>query len=192
MFEIRKARREDAYRIKQLTDQYISKDFYEISFLEQKIDDPDNLIYVCQKEDKEIVAYIYLFLDSLKNVCDVLHIPEKIRKELPYYEKNKETKVCSYKTISIEKEFRSQGIHDQFLEHMDALLKKTDIAYSIMTALKRVDGMIPAHRGITKDRFKPVIEVEHPWIHEKSYCPYCKKDYCECNGMVYIKWNKQE
>ncbi|MDD3338825.1 MAG: hypothetical protein PHS82_08230 [Lachnospiraceae bacterium] len=181
---IREAREQDVIKIKQLTDENISVNFYTLSFLRTIIDDPKQYLLVYENEEKEIVAYLYMFCASLQEALTILHIPVELLVSngvLP------ETKIVVFKTTCTHKKYRSRGILTSLIDYAQKKVLQIDLHSILLTALQIPSEKIPAHTVLIQADFVPVGRVKHPWRNIEAYCPYCGKDHCICDAVVYRK-----
>lgn len=184
MDNIREARIEDLPYVKRLTDENISEDFYTIEYLEEVLKDPHQHMYVYLPDQNIPVAYIYIFYTSFGRARSILNLPQDI---VYLDELSEQDIVCVYKTTCTDKVYRQKGIHSAFVKYLDETLDKKRAKITLLEAIKKPDDRVPAHQVIYADGFRPIQEIQSPWIHKKSYCPYCEKLYCECNAVLYVK-----
>lgn len=184
MINIRLAKEKDINRLKQLIDENISVDYFTEDAIKSIINENNHYIFVNTDENDIPNGLIYCTVDTLKNACDIAYIPQDIESLAKY---SKDMKVCLYKTTCTAKEARKAGILSSFMKEMDAATSKLDFDMNIVVALIHPGDVIPVHNILTDNGFVKIERIEHPWIKIKSYCSYCKSEYCKCDGMLYIK-----
>lgn len=184
MGRIREARLDDLIRVKQMTDAYISRDFYSLSYLEDILRDENQYLFVYTDEKDEAVAYLYMFDATLREALGVLHISYDIAQPR---ERDLDARVGVYKTTCTEKDYRGKGILTSFLAYVEDVFVKKGIGTILLTALQIPNGRIPTYNVLDHAGFQRVGSVEHPWIEVDAYCPYCGHQHCTCNAVVYKK-----
>lgn len=184
MNKIRLARLEDANCIKEIIDGSISIDFYSIDKLKEFILNKNSIFYVYTDDNDIPVACLFCEKGSLYDICLKDNIPFEDEVFKKY---NKDTKTIIYKTAATRVNYRSKGILRSFLR--EAAVECSKIDHDVVAALCLVlpDGSIPVHRHVTEDGFKQIKLFKSPWKNIKSYCSYCKNEYCTCDGMLYLK-----
>ncbi len=184
MGAIREAAEGDLEKIKSMTDEYIGTDFYSMAYLRDVLKDPDKYLFVYSEENQEPMAYLYIFVSTLREALDILHIPYELFESR---EKNLEMKVGVYKTTCTDEKCRGKGILTSFLEYLEIIFKQRSTQMILFTALQIGDGSIPVHKAVSSVGFTPVGKIERPWINVDAYCPYCGQDHCICDAVVYSK-----
>lgn len=183
-FKIRKATEEDASVLKKITDDCIAVDYYSEEYIRERINRKGHTFYVYTDEEDVPAAYLYIYTDMYKDAKEDLHLGEDGREIAGISE---DTVVGVYKTACTVKEYRNEGILSMFLDKLEDVLKNDGAEYIVFTALKHPDGKVPVDHVVRKAGFKPVFEIEHPWIDMYLYCHYCGKHHCECNAVIYSK-----
>ncbi len=183
--EIREAEDRDLPQVKRLIDDFISRDFYSIEELENMVHGEDDLLYVVvdADDDDKVVSYFYAFLSTLDDALRILHVPER-----PEMLKNYagDMRVGVYKTTTTDPAYRNRGLFSTFMADLQPVLREKGAKMIINTALRPFGREIPILNVLRKTGFIPVEEVHSPWAHTKGYCPYCKKDYCICDAVLFI------
>ena len=184
--KIRDARKEDLPQIKRLIDTCISRDFYSLEDLEGMLCREDDLLYVTVDMEKEekVVSYFYAFLAPLDEALHVLHVTEK-PKELQKYPESE--RVGVYKTSSTDPAYRNQGVFSSFMADLQPVLRSKGAKLIINTALRPMGRDIPILNILRSTGFVPLQTLHSPWVKTKGYCPYCKKDYCICDAVLYVR-----
>ena len=184
MINIRLAEEKDISKLKQLIDENISIDYFTEDSLKAIINENNHYIFV-NTDDSDIPnGFIYCNIDTLENACETAYIPQDIKSFDQY---SKDSKVCLYKTTCTAKEARKIGILTSFMKKMDAVTSNLDFDFNIVVALIHPGDIIPVHNILIENGFIKAERIRHPWIKIKSYCGYCKSEYCKCDGMLYIK-----
>lgn len=181
MGSIREAESRDLSAVKRMTDDYIGKDFYTLSYLEEILKNENRYLFVYADEQDAAVAYLYLLATTFRDATELLHIPGDLLDIAP------DTRVGVYKTACTQKEWRGRGILTAFLAGLEKVLRQGRVQWILFTALQMPDGRIPVHKAVSAAGFSPVGTLSQPWIHTDAYCPYCKNRYCTCNAVVYTK-----
>ena len=186
----RKAERRDLPDIKRLTDEYISQDFYSLDDLEGMLHGDNNLMFVVTDADRDdaIISYYYAFLSTLDEALRIIHVKEKPAQLLKY--KSDET-VAVYKASSTEKEYRKHGICSSFVRDLEPDLRKRGAKLILATALHPMGREVPMKHIFLDNGFAPIAELYRPWSGIRGYCPYCKQDYCICDGVFFVKELKE-
>lgn len=181
---IRKAEYKDLNTVKRMTDTYIGRNFYTFSELKEILEDDNKYLYVYVDERDRVVAYLYSFVETPDSALNILHVPCDVH-ILPDIAPDE--RVGVYKTACTEEKKRGQGIMTMILNRMQEEMRRRNVSRILFTALQAPDGNVPAHKVGINAGFLPAAAVSHPWIHIDSYCPYCKKRYCCCNAVLYVK-----
>ena len=181
---IREAVQRDLVAVKNMTDEYIGKDFYTMPDLERMLKHENEHLYIYADAGDMAVAYLYILEMNFGEAIDFLHIPEGMLK----FSHN--MRVGIYKTACTKKEWQRKGILTLFLNKMEQILEHKTLQCILFTALQKPDGTVPVHKAVTAMDFLPVGMLKQPWIHTHAYCPYCKMEYCVCDAVVYVKERK--
>lgn len=182
---IREAVRRDLAAVKHMTDEYIGKDFYTMPVLEGILEHENEHLYIYADDRDTAVAYLYFLEMDFGDATEFLHIPDGM------LNLSNKMRVGIYKTACTEKEWQRKGILTLFLNNMERILREKALECILFTALKKPDGTVPVHKAVTSVGFWPVATLKQPWIHTHAYCPYCKMEYCVCDGVIYIKERKR-
>lgn len=181
MEQVRQAIASDIKYICKLCDENISEGFYTEQELSQICQNPDHYIYVYCDDNDIPVAFLYMFVAPYGQTPESFRVSEKIT--LPDDEP-----VCVFKTTCTDPEYRRKGILHLLMSYCEQVMKEQGIHTILLEALKHYpSGKVPAASGIKDMDFKIVQEVSQPWIHIRSYCPYCKNEYCHCNALLCVK-----
>ncbi|HBI61028.1 MAG TPA: hypothetical protein DDY31_07430 [Lachnospiraceae bacterium] len=181
---IREAERGDLIAVKRMTDEYIGKDFYTLPYLERILKRDNEHLYIYVDGQDTAVAYLYFLEMDFKDAMEFLHIPDGVLSI------SRGERVGIYKTACTKKEWRRKGILTLFLDRTERMFADKALQYILFTALQRPDGTVPVHKAVTEVGFFPVSTLKQPWVHTHAYCPYCKMEYCVCDGVIYIKERK--
>lgn len=184
MGAIREAVPGDLVAVKRMTDECIGKDFYTLSDLERILKHEDEHLYIYADSQDTAVAYLYFLEMDFGGAMDLLHIPDGM------LNLSRGARVGVYKTACTKKGWRRKGILTLFLNKMEGMRWKEATQCILFTALQKPDGTVPVHKAVTKVGFLPVGTLKQPWVHTRAYCPYCKMEYCVCDGIIYIKERK--
>lgn len=167
-----------------MTDEYIGKEFYTISYLKEIYDADDKFIYVCVNDKDEVVAYFYIFTSILQEALRILNIPI----QLSGFDSDKlDSKVGVYKTSCTKKDYRNQGLFTSFLHSMEGVFREKRVEQVLLPALRTPSGVVPVKNVVFAAGFHEAGEFMHPWSHIDSYCPYCKNRNCQCDCVLYTK-----
>lgn len=181
---IREAERGDLIAVKCMTDEYIGKDFYTLPYLERILKRDNEHLYIYVDGQDTAVAYLYFLEMDFKDAMEFLHIPDGVLSI------SRGERVGIYKTACTKKEWRRKGILTLFLDRTERMFADKALQYILFTALQRPDGTVPVHKAVTEVGFFSVSTLKQPWVHTHAYCPYCKMEYCVCDGVIYIKERK--
>lgn len=184
MSNIRPAEHKDIQHLKKLIDENISEDYFSENYIENILNSDNNYIYVCVDEENIPVAMIYCVVTSLEDAMKIGYIPIDTL-ALKGFDKNSRT--CLYKTTCTSKEYRDTGILHSFMKKIDSITDKLDFERSIVLSLIYANGVIPTDHVLSETGFIKTQRIIKPWNGIKSHCNYCGKDYCTCDGMLYIK-----
>ncbi len=184
--EVRAAEVRDLPQIKRLIDDFISRDFYSVKELEEMLRREDDLLYVAADEDRDgfVVSCFYAFLSTLDDALRILHVPGR-PKALQKYAGNE--RIGVYKTTSTDPEYRNRGIFSSFMADLQPVLREKGAKMIVNTALRPLGRDVPIANVLRKTGFVPAAELHSPWADTKGYCPYCKKEYCICDAVLYIR-----
>ena len=184
--EVRDAEVRDLPEIKRLTDKYISRDFYSMEVLERMLHGDLNLVYVVTDADRDdaVISYFYAFLAPLDEALKILHVADR-PDPLPAYDGD--TIVAVYKASSTEKEYRKQGVCTSFVRDLQPVVRKLGAKLILATAVHPENREEPMRHIFLDNGFTAIAELYRPWVTTHAYCPYCKKEYCICNAVFYLK-----
>ena len=181
---IREAVQRDLVAVKNMTDEYIGKDFYTMPDLESILKHENEHLYIYADAGDMAVAYLYILEMNFGEAMELLHIPDGMLR----FSHN--MRVGVYKTACTKKEWQGKGILTSFLNKMERILEQKTLQCILFTALQKPDGTVPVHKAVTAMDFLPVGMLKQPWVHTRAYCPYCKMEYCVCDAVVYVKERK--
>ena len=184
--EIREAEARDLLEIKRLMDKYISEDYYTLDALEEMLHGERNLFYVVTDADRDnaIISYFYAFLSELDEALKILHVPVKPEALQRY---RGDTLVSVYKASSTEKEYRKHGICSSFVRDLQPVVQERGAKLVLATALHPLGREVPMKHIFVDNGFAAISELYRPWVNLHGYCPYCKKEYCICDAVFYMK-----
>ena len=184
--EARAAEARDLPAVKRLTDAYLTRDFYSLETLEGMLHGERNLFYVVADADRggAVISYFYAFLSPLDEALQILHVPEK-PEPLPKY--GGDALVGVYKASSTEKAYRKQGICTSFVRDLQPVMRARAAKMILATALRPLGREAPMRHIFVDNGFRAISDLYRPWKNIRGYCPYCKRDYCICDGVFYIK-----
>lgn len=181
---VRFATIEDIEEIKKIIDEGISQDYYSLDDIEEYITNESKYLLVVTSEDNKPLAAMFCIKGRLIDMCKNEHIPFSDDVFSKYTE---DTKTIVYKTASTYKNVRNNGYVGMLFEEYNTIFNNIDHDLRIGLAIVYPDGKIPIKKHVDAYNFKPVKLFKHPWNSLKSYCSYCGKEYCECDGLLYIK-----
>lgn len=186
MSKIRYATLNDIDEIKKIIDSGISVDYWNNDDIKFYIEDESNYLLVVTSEADIPVAVMHCTIGNIKDMCDKEHIPFP-NQALKKYKESTITVV--YKTASTYENLRNNGYVGQLFEEYNKIF--TDIKHDIRIGLALVlpDGSIPIKKLVDRSGFKPTQVFKSPWHELKSYCRYCGNQYCQCDGLLYVKEN---
>ena len=184
--EVRAAKEKDLPQIRDLIDRYIAVDFYTYEDLEAMLRGEDDLLLAAVDTDRDdkVAAFFYAFLAPLDRALEVLHVKER-PEALAGYDGNARVGVC--KTTVTDPAYRKRGIFTAFMTDIQPVLRDRGAGLLMNTALRPYGRDVPI-AGILRDTgFVPVSTLYRPWVGKRGYCPYCMKDYCICDAVLYIR-----
>lgn len=184
MNHIRFATLADTTEVKKIMDEGISQDYYSIQEIESYINNENNYLLVSVSDEDKPLAAMFCSKGTLKEMCELEHIPYP---DSIFDKYSEDAQAVVYKTASTYKAERCNGhVKDLFYEY-DKMFN--DIAHELRIGLAIVlpDGTVPIKSHVDKYGFKAKKLIKSPWSYLKSYCSYCKNEYCQCDGMIYIK-----
>ena len=181
---IRPARVGDLRFIKRMCDEYIGADYYTLEELERAFRDADQYFTVYANEDDVPVAFIYMFTAELSEAAGVLKAPEGLLRQFAAPDAGR---VGIFKTTCTEKSCRRHGILFELIQSCENTFRELGIKTIFLNALKLPSGKVPAENGLGRAQFSGITELSHPWSDIESTCPYCGKQHCMCNAVLYYK-----
>lgn len=189
MNKVRSAIKEDALIIKNIIDEGISTDYYSLEDIYDYIFDNNKYLLVVVSDEDKPLAAMFCVKGKLKDMCADEHIPYP---DSIFNEYNDNTETVVYKTASTYKNMRCKGYVSLLFEEYNNIFNKMEHDIRIGLAIVLPDGTIPIKKHVDQYGFKPTKIFEKPWNKIKSYCTYCGNDYCECNGLLYLKEKRVE
>ena len=183
--EIRQAQASDLPQIKRLTDDYISQDFYSAEALERMLSGEDDLLFVAvdTQRDGLVVSYFYAFLAPLDEALRILHVEDRPEALRAY---PGTLRVGVYKTSVTDPAYRKQGVFSAFMSDLRPVLRSRGAEMIINTSLRPLGRDVPIRNILRDTGFVPLQTLHSPWAETKGYCPYCKKNYCICDAVLYM------
>ena len=189
MDNIRLARLDDINKIKNIIDEGISENYYSLDVIKSFIEDDNSYLLVAVSDEDIPLAAMFCEKGTLKDMSVLENIPYPNDAFNSYSD---ETLTVVYKTVATSKNARRKGyVHALFNEY-DKIFKNTEHDLRIGLALILPDGSIPIKKHIDEVGFEYKKIIKHPWSKIRSYCSYCKNDFCMCDGMLILKENKIE
>lgn len=184
--QIRDAEARDLPAIKQMMDQYLSRDYYSMEELEGILAGEKHLLYVVTDEDRdgEIVSYFYAFVAPLDEALRILHVKEKPE---PLARYSGDTTVAVYKASSTKEEYRKHGVCSSFVQGLQPVVREMGAELILATALHPRGKEEPMKHIFISGGFSAIADLYRPWSGIHSYCPYCRQEYCVCDAVFYIK-----
>lgn len=189
MQNVRYAKLSDKYEIKKIMDEGISQDYYSLEEIEDYIQNENKYLLVCISEDDSPLAAMFCIKGPLKDMCELEHIPYPNETFDGYSD---ESVAVIYKTAATYIKYRCNGYVKQLFDAYDDIFNNIDHDIRIGLALVLPDGKVPIKKHVDMAGFLPTKYVKSPWSSLKSYCSYCNNEYCQCNGLIYIKENNVE
>jgi len=192
MSQYRSATLDDCLQIKALVDAYIGEDFYPVDDLRNILSDINKNIFVYESDEGKVVGMAYAFIDYFSKASRRLNFTENdcrtIIKLYPYCQQGK---IGVFKTICIHPDFRRNHISENLVVCIEEWFNENDVRFAIGEAIIASGGKANARRLNDACGFTTLFNIRKPWSHIKSYCPYCKKDYCQCDAEIFIKEMKR-
>lgn len=189
MIKTRFANLDDIDEVKKIIDEGISQDYYSIDTIRNYITDENSMLLVVVSDDDKPQAAMFCMKGNLKQMCEEEHIPYP-DSVFEGYSENSQTIV--YKTASTYKNMRNRGYVTRLFDAYGDIFDNTEHELRVGLALVLPDGTIPIKKQVDNAGFTPRKLYKSPWSKIKSYCNYCNCEYCQCNGMLYIKENNIE
>jgi len=181
---IREANENDIEAIKRVSDESIGHDYYSEADIKDIINKKGHYIFVYPDENDTPIAFMYIFTEKYSDARKKLHLEgdeysiEGISEDMP---------VGVYKTACTSREYRRSGILGMFANLLEVVFEEDNAECILFTGIKLPDGKVPVDTVARSVGFEPLFEVIHPWIGIESPCPYCGKDRCICDAVVYKK-----
>ena len=184
--EVRDAQAPDLPEIKRLADEYLSQDYYSLEALEGMLRGDRNLFYVVTDADRgnAVISFFSAFLSTLDEALQILHVPDK-PEPLPEY--GGDALVAVYKASSTENAYRKHGICSSFVRSLQPVVQKRGAKMILATALRPSGREAPMKHIFLENGFTAISDIWRPWAGIRGYCPYCKRDYCICDAVFYMK-----
>jgi len=183
---VRDAEARDLPEIKQLMDRYLSRDYYTMEELEKILAGERNLLYVVTDSEKggEVVSYFYAFVAPLDEALQILHVKEKPAFLANY---SGDTTVAVYKASSTKEAYRKNGVCTSFVRDLQPVVREMGAKLILATALHPRGKEEPMKHIFISNGFSAIADLYRPWSGIRSYCPYCRQEYCVCDAVFYIK-----
>ena len=183
---MRDAEARDLPEIKQLMDRYLSRDYYTMEELEKILAGERNLLYVVTDSEKggEVVSYFYAFVAPLDEALQILHVKEKPAFLANY---SGDTTVAVYKASSTKEAYRKNGVCTSFVRDLQPVVRDMGAKLILATALHPRGKEEPMKHIFISNGFSAIADLYRPWSGIRSYCPYCRQEYCVCDAVFYIK-----
>ena len=184
--QVRDAEARDLPEIKQLMDRYLSRDYYTMEELEKILAGERNLLYVVTDSEKggEVVSYFYAFVAPLDEALQILHVKEKPAFLANY---SGDTTVAVYKASSTKEDYRKNGVCTSFVRDLQPVVREMGAKLILATALHPRGKEEPMKHIFISNGFSAIADLYRPWSGIRSYCPYCRQEYCVCDAVFYIK-----
>ena len=181
---IRPAKMEDLPYIKRMCDRYIGMDYYTSEYLRRAYGEPDHYFTVYTDESDIPVAFLYMFITSFSEAGSILRSSVRlpVREAVPG-----DQRVGIFKTTCTEEPYRGKGILSELMSYCEDIFRDIGVGIIFLNALKLPSGKIPSVNGLYKHKFMKLTDISHPWSDIASYCPYCKKQHCVCDAVLYYK-----
>lgn len=187
MITYREAVLKDVKRIKELSDEGIGLNFYTLEDIKSYIEKENSVIIVGVNEDDMACGFLYSFLAPLEKALFVLGIPKDVR---PFCDMDMKKMVGVTKTTSTDRKYRKEGIFLHLMQKSVDYIIDRGMDFIVTSALRNPEGYVVTEGVLNVTGYEPVMELIRPWNHIDSYCPHCKKQFCECDSVVYIRKNK--
>ena len=188
MEHYREMEKSDVDAVKKLSDEYIGVDFYNEIYLESIVDDPDRVVNLYIVDDGSIRGFQYGMLSDLDICCNILNLDNEAKEQLiaQYPECGNEL-LGIFKTIVVDPSCRGSGVSEELNSRTAMWFKNRGVKLAVGEALIRPDGIINARNTMEHTNQRVLFKVKQPWIDIKSYCPYCKQEYCHCDAAIFVK-----
>ena len=73
-----------------------------------------------------------------------------------------------------------------FMSDLRPVLRSRGAEMIINTSLRPLGQDVPIRNILRDTGFVPLQTLHSPWAETKGYCPYCKKNYCICDAVLYM------
>jgi len=166
---------------KALCDNYVGMGMYNTPYLRRIIPDKRHSFYLVKKGP----AYIGYFYCQRIIAGSVSCLPGLDYEQISSLcGRQEQIGVC--RSIGIKSKYRGSGLSDALLLHFqDYFVKKYNISLILVPAWSQ-GGYVPAKELLLRRGFKYLGDLTTPWADNKELqCPYCKKERCVCNAVVY-------
>lgn len=185
MIAYRKARVGDEKRIKEVMDEGIGENFYSENQIKEFIENEHESVIMVGVDELDVPhGFIYSFVAPLKEALSILGIPKD---HTLFSDMDEDEMVGVMKTTSTDKAHRKDGICVHLVENTAVYMKEKKVKQVIVSALRRPDGYVVTEGLLDATGYRPVMELKRPWNKIDCFCPHCKKQYCECDSVVYIR-----
>lgn len=167
--------------VKELCDNYVGVGMYNIPYLRRIITDKSHTFCLVKKG----AVYIGYFYCQRIIAGSVSCLPGFTYEQISLLcGPQEEIGVC--RSIGIERKYRGSGISDALLIHFqEYFVKKRNISLILVPAWSK-GGYVPAKKLLLRHGFKYLCDLITPWADNRELqCPYCKKERCICNAVVY-------
>lgn len=174
----------DVQRIKELSDEGIGFNFYSLEDIKSFIERENSLIIVGVDKDDVPCGFLYLFMAPLEEALSVLGIPKDAS---PFCDMDMKKMVGVIKTTSTAINYRKEGVFLHLMQKSVDYIIDRGMDFIVASALKNPEGYVVTEGVLNVTGYEPVMELKKPWNHIDSFCPHCKKQFCECDSVVYIR-----
>lgn len=182
-FKLVKLSKANMLAAKELCDRYVGVGMYNMFYLDRILRDKSHYFFLVKK-GFEYAGYFYcqrIIADSLSCLSG-LNYRQVSSLCGPLDE------VGVLRSIGIESKYRGLGLSDALIQYFeDYFMKKCNISLILVPAWSK-DGYVPAKKLLERCEFKYLCDLITPWEnHKELMCPYCKKEHCICNAVVYYR-----
>lgn len=166
---------------KELCDRHVGDGLYSVQDLRNSMGDESHYFYLV-KDGPSYAGYFYcrrIIADSLSCLPGLSY-----QQISPLC--GPEEEIGVFISIGIESDYKGSGLSDSLISHFREYFRKEFGISLILVSAWNKAGYVPAEKLLLRCGFKYLCDLLAPWENNTELkCPYCKKERCICNAVVY-------
>lgn len=170
-------------QVRQLCDQCVGQNLYTAQSLRAACEDREHFFYILQRENGEIVGYLYFYLTDIEKIAQSAKLDKNLFRRVCTGQAKKVGKI---QAVGLKPEYRKRNLAEKLVAFAVAELAEHSVD-GVFIVCWKPGGVVPLGKALGRCGFRFLAEAKKVWYDDADLiCPCCK-GRCVCDGAVYYK-----